>query len=85
MTLGRSSGLQLTAAEWKGAERRKIRRSRDRSRHQARIGEFAAAAFIGGWVALGLAFLVQDSLARPFRIVEQALAGPQASAPASAR
>jgi hypothetical protein len=84
MTLGRSSGLQLTAAEWKGAERRKIRRSRDPSRHQARIGEFAAAAFIGGWVALGLAFLVQDSLA-PFRIVEQALAGPQASAPASAR
>jgi hypothetical protein len=86
MSLSRAPALQLTASEWHGPERRTTRRDHERSREQARIREFAAVAIIAAWVAVSLAATVQESLARPLKTVQQALAGAaHAEAPASAR
>ena len=68
-------GLQLTAAPYKGPDRRRRPRTHAESRHQSRLFEFASlvvAAIVVAWTAFAL---VSAALARPLSAIQTALTG----------
>jgi PilZ domain len=71
MTLGQSSGLQLTAAG--RVERRSHPRPLERSRLQGRAMEFGTVIAIGACLAVGGFSMVEAAFARPLEIVSAAL------------
>ena len=73
LALRTASSLQLTAAPWPAADRRKKPRKDQDSRLRGRRLEFVATLLIGASLAGGVAFMVEEALARPFAVVRTAL------------
>ena len=77
VTMSRAAGLQLTARDWCGAERRQTVRARsaEQSRFKARLLEFASVVIIGVSLAASAFSMVQQAFARPLAMVTAALGG----------
>jgi hypothetical protein len=75
MALGKAPALQLTAAEWPPAERRKRPRSHEESRLRSRAMEFAGIAAIASCLAVSALAMVEQAFAQPLALVERALGG----------
>lgn len=73
LALSTTNSLQLTAAPWPAADRRKKPRKDEGSRVRGRRMEFVATLLIGASLAGGAAFMVQEALARPLDVVRAAL------------